>query len=77
VRYRIRQRVLNTHSGSALQRWIDLGATDSLSRDDLEYLSQTSVPNVLLQEKEADKGTLRISFRMEANEMRAIHITRA
>ncbi len=77
LRYRIRQRILNTNNGSPLHSWMNLGATDSLSRDDLEYLSQTCVPAVQMQEKEAESGMLRISFRMEANEMRMIHITRA
>ena len=74
--YRIRQRILNREKGSLLQKWVDLGCSDSLSRDDLEYLDQASTPEVVADIRNAEEGVLRISFRMEANELRMIRISR-
>ena len=72
--YRIRQRVLNTEHGSVLDKWVRLGSQKDLSRDDLEYLNQTSVPEVISEVRQAAEGVIRISVRLKANEMRMIQI---
>ena len=74
--YRIRQRILNNEQGSVLHKWMKLGGISDLIRDDLEYLQQTSVPDVVSEVKQAgEDGVLRIPLRMEPNELRLIHIT--
>ncbi|MBR3393172.1 MAG: helix-turn-helix domain-containing protein [Firmicutes bacterium] len=75
-RYRIRQRVMNEESGSALHKWMKLGCSETLSRDDLEYLYQTCTPEVLSEERILEGDLMRIFFRMAPNEMRMIQITK-
>ena len=71
---RIRQRILNGKRSSILKKWLDMGSIEALSRDDLEYLSQTAVPEVESEITEIIDGNLRLRFRMEPNEMRMIMI---
>ena len=75
-KYRIRQRIMNEETGSVLHKWRKLGAPAILSRDDQEYLYQTCIPEVISEERTAEDGTIRITFRMEASEMRMIQITK-
>lgn len=75
-RYRIRQRIMNEESGSALHKWMKLGGSETLTRDDLEYLYQTCTPEVLSEERTSEGDLMRIFFRMAPNEMRMIQITK-
>lgn len=73
--YRIRQRVLNQKLGSILDKWVDMGYSTALSRDDIEYLERITTPEVSLEQRKAEGGELRLALRMEANEIRLITIT--
>ncbi len=75
-KYRIRQRIMNEESGSVLHKWMKLGGSQTLSRDDLEYLYQTCTPEVVSEERIAESGLMRIFFRMAPNEMRMLQITK-
>ena len=75
-KYRIRQRIMNDDSGSVLHKWMKLGGSQTLSRDDLEYLYQTCTPEVVSEERIAESGLMRIFFRMAPNEMRMLQITK-
>ena len=74
--YRIRQRVMNMDRGSIIKKWTELGSIENLSRDDLEYLSQTAVPEVLSEVRTPAEGSLFLTFRMEMNELRMIVLQR-
>ena len=74
--YRIRQRILNMERGSVVKKWRELGSLDNLSRDDLEYLSQTSVAEVLSEIRTPVEGSMLLSFRLEADELRMIMLQR-
>lgn len=73
--YRVRQRILNDQKGSVLHKWIDLGCSKYLSRDDLEYLEQTSIPEVTSEYRTATGDEIRVSFCLQPNELRMITIT--
>lgn len=73
--YRVRQQVLNEKTGDVLSRWIAFGCTSDLTRDDLEYLEQTSVPAITLEQMTSRNGQLQLSFAMEPNEVRLITVT--
>ncbi len=70
--YRIRQRILNMERGSVVKKWIELGSFKNLSRDDLEYLSQTSVPEVVSEVRTPIEGSILLPIRLEVNELRMI-----
>ena len=74
--YRIRQRIINMERGSIMKKWIELGSFENLSRDDLEYLSQTSVPEVLSEVRTPSAGTILLAMRLEVNELRMIVLQR-
>ena len=74
--YRVRQRILNSQKGSVLQKWVNMGCPDSLSRDDLEYLEHVSIPEVISEYQSAAAGEIRISFQLEPNEVRMITVTK-
>ncbi|MBR6405113.1 MAG: helix-turn-helix domain-containing protein [Lachnospiraceae bacterium] len=74
--YRIRQRVLNMERGSVMKKWQELGGFENLSRDDIEYLSQTAVAEVLSETRTPVEGEMLLSFRMEVNELRMIGLQR-
>ncbi len=73
--YYIRQRILNKDQGAPLTKWIGLGCIPNLTREDLEYLERTSVPEVTLERQLAENNELTLRFTLEANEIRMIYIT--
>ena len=73
--YFIRQRILNESQGGPLGKWIHLGCIPNLSRDDLEFLERTSVPEVSLEQREAVNGELVLRFTLEPNELRYLSIS--
>lgn len=72
--YYVRQRILNEKQGSPLRKWISLGCVSSLSRDDIEFLERTSVPDVTLDRIPGKDGKLRLRVLLEPNELRIIVI---
>ena len=72
--YYVRQRILNEKQGSPLSKWISLGCVSSLSRDDMEFLERTSVPDVTLDRVPGKDGELRLRVVLEPNELRIITI---
>ncbi|MBQ7682496.1 MAG: helix-turn-helix domain-containing protein [Oscillibacter sp.] len=74
--YNVRQRILNERKGSVLDNWIGFGCSPNLSRSDMEYLNRVSTPGITMERMAAVDGQLRLSFRMEPNEIRLITITR-
>ena len=72
--YYIRQRILNEEQGGALKKWIRLGCTLNLAREDLELLERTSIPDGTLEKREILNGDLTLNFTMQPNELRLIVI---
>jgi xylan 1,4-beta-xylosidase len=48
--YKINQHQLNRDNGSAFDKWIEMGAPESLSPDDLNYLKFSSIPKKHISE---------------------------
>lgn len=74
--YTVRQKVLNEHKGSILNKWIDFGCSMHLSRSDMRYLERTSTPEITMERMVSVEGVLRISLQLEPNEIRFITIMR-
>ena len=72
--YNVRQRILNERKGSVLDNWIGFGCSPNLSRSDMEYLNRVSTPGVTMERMAVVDSQIRLSFRMEANEVRLITI---
>ena len=74
--YKVRRRILNEQKGSVLDNWIGFGCSPNLSRSDMEYLNRVSTPGITMERAAAVDARLRLSFRMEPNEIRLITIVR-
>lgn len=74
--YTVRQKVLNEHKGSILNKWIDFGCSTHLSRSDMRYLERTSTPEITMERVSSVEGVVRISLQLEPNEIRFITIMR-
>jgi beta-xylosidase/AraC-like DNA-binding protein len=72
--YTIRQNILNEEKGSILDKWIAFGCDQELSREDIEYLKQTAVPEIISEKKKTINGSLRLGMKLEPNEIRMIMI---
>jgi xylan 1,4-beta-xylosidase len=48
--YRIKQHQLNRDHGSAFDKWVEMGAPEILSPEDINYLTYTSVPKKHISE---------------------------
>lgn len=70
----IRENVLNQDHGSAFDEWIKMGAPD-LTKEDIEYLKQKSVPEVYVRTEEIENGTLTLNAFLDPLEVRLIEIT--
>ncbi len=74
--YTIRQNILNEKKGSILDKWIAFGCDQELSREDIEYMKQTAVPEIISEKKKTINKSLRLGVQMEPNEIRLIIIRR-
>lgn len=54
--YRIERRVINRQSGSAFDKWLELGAPCYLRAEELRYLDEVSRPAYRIEERRADGG---------------------
>lgn len=74
--YQIKQRIVNGQCGSILNKWIEFNCSEEVSKDDMEYLLSTSVPEIHLEKIQAVNHTIRLTISMDVNEMRFISITK-
>ena len=74
--YIVRQQILNEQKGSILDKWIDFDCSPNLTRNDMEYLEKISIPEIIAETIRPLAGQLRISFKMEPNEIRLITLTK-
>ncbi|MGN8738048.1 GH39 family glycosyl hydrolase [Bilifractor sp. HCP3S3_D3] len=75
--YAIKNRRLNTSSGSLLDKWRHLGFESDLTREEVKYLQAVSVPEIELERGRTDtEGTLKITVELDAQEVVLMHIYR-
>lgn len=73
-RVQIHQNILNEDHGSVLHHWIQMGCSRSLSREDLQYLRNVSIPETVINETVVKNSKLELDFELEANEVRFVKI---
>ena len=73
----IHQNILNEKHGSVLHHWLQMGCSHNLSREDLQYLKNVSVPETVIEEMVLDNSTVKLNLELESNEVRLIRITSA
>lgn len=73
--YRMEARTLTRRNGSAYDKWLEIGAPDSLQLDDSQYIIETAQPEFELQEC-TTQGTLTIEAELKPHEVRMILMKR-
>lgn len=71
--YRTETRTLTRASGSAYDKWLEIGAPDSLRPDDSRYIIETAQPAYELRER-TTQGTLTIEAELNPHEVRMVLI---
>lgn len=73
-RAKIHQKILNEKHGSVLHHWIQMGCSHNLSREDLQYLKNVSIPETVIEEKPLVDTSLEMDIELDANEVRLIRL---
>lgn len=73
-RFTVRQNILNEKKGSILNKWLAFNCAEELTRADIDYLRQTSVPEMTSEQVETTDKAIRLCFQLEPNEIRLITI---
>lgn len=69
--YRWERRIINRTTGSAFDKWVEIGAPDIMRPDDLKYLADTSQPAYEVFECNCD-GTMQIESHLEPHEVQIV-----
>lgn len=72
--YRIEQKFLNQQHGSVLSKWIQMHCDNDLSREEIQYLRNTSIPTIQIQKIRSEHYMLKFDVELEPNEVRLIMI---
>ena len=66
----IHQNILNEEHGSVLHHWIQMGCSQNLNREDLQYLKNVSVPETLINEMKIENSSIELNVDLKPNEVR-------
>lgn len=69
--YRWERHIISRSTGSAYDKWLEIGAPETMRPDDLKYLADTSQPAYEVSERNTD-GTLQIESRLHPHEVQII-----
>lgn len=69
--YRWERRIINRSTGSAYDKWLEIGAPETMRPDDLKYLADTSQPAYEVSECNTD-GSLLIESQLQPHEVQII-----
>lgn len=69
--YRCERRIISRHTGSAFDKWLEIGAHEAMKPDDLRYLADTSQPAYEISQRNTD-GTLLIEGDLHPHEVQLI-----
>ena len=72
--YNIRTETVGIGSGSVLSAWRELNYEKNLSRQERRYLKNICVPHIAIRKQYAERGRMLLSERLEALDIRLIHI---
>lgn len=74
-KYIVKIHSLNAEHGSVQDVWAQMGYSENLSRKDMEYLRNISIPQIFIRECTVEDNILEISAILKPHEIQAIHIT--
>lgn len=66
--------LLNQENGSPFDKWVDLGAIELESQDEMAYLKAIAIPRITKQRLNVENGYLTISRELQPHEVRFIEI---
>lgn len=72
--YTVKQKMLGEDTGNVFGEWKKMGCVSELSREDIAYLEQISVPHISVSRQKAENGRLSIDFELLESEICFCHI---
>lgn len=72
--YQVRTRQVNSHVGSVLDLWRELGYSDALSSGDVRYIEHVCEPHLQIETVEIREGRMPLKLVMEPNEIAFMEI---
>ena len=72
--YQIKTRIVDEENGSVLNEWEQMGYTDELTANDIDYLRRICVPRIQVEVMKIEEGVLEIHTQLKANAISFIHI---
>lgn len=73
--YKIKIRSVNETFGNIQQEWIKLNRGNELSKSEIDYLRQISIPRMKIEQIEVTNGRLELETELSRNEIQSIRIT--
>ncbi len=74
--YIVRHQIINHDHGSVLDHWSSLSCSKALSYEDICYLKQISIPEIIIERLTVEHGKLLIHMELQPDEIRAISVTK-
>jgi xylan 1,4-beta-xylosidase len=71
--YKIKQYHLNRQYGSSFDKWVDMGAPEHLSEEEINYLIHSSVPKLQISEVRIEEEYI-LTTTLEAHEVQLFEI---
>lgn len=71
--YIAKHRLINSENGSILNEWKKLHYEAKLSKSDIDYLDQKSIPTLKLNKIKSKLGSCELNIKLENQEFRLIH----
>ncbi|MBP3900019.1 MAG: helix-turn-helix domain-containing protein [Blautia sp.] len=72
--YTVKVRSVNRNFGSIQDEWKRLGYENDLTRDDVKYLREISVPHLVMTKAKVKNGKLKIRILLDEQEFQMLHI---
>lgn len=73
-KYRIKINSLNRENGSALDKWVEMGAANDLSEVEIKYLKQMCQPKLYIKHIEVKDNIIELEYNIEAHGVSLIEI---
>ncbi len=72
--YRIRRQIIGKEAGNVQHTWNTIGQIDALSKEEIHYLKQVSIPKLAIEYKQVKDECLELEMVMDAHEVQLIEI---
>lgn len=72
--YKIRYQMIGKEAGNLQHTWKSIGKIQTLSKEEIQYLKQVSIPQLAIEYQQINDGCLELDIVMEAHDVQLIEI---